>query len=112
MKPIDYRNETWAMVQDRALDATRLLVYRAFQLHGASTTRELSRKCGIDLLTLRPRTTELCYAGLVELVDAGSASHESIGHEGVYRAVSATIARARFERIQAEMEAPQLKLAL
>jgi hypothetical protein len=104
MKPIDYRNETWDQVQER-MDALRATVYRAFQIHGACTTRELSFKSGIDILTLRPRVTELYQLGLVEL-----ANPEAGGGEGVYQAVMIPVARARFEKRKAEATEAQLPL--
>jgi hypothetical protein len=104
MKPIDYRNETWGQVQER-VDATRKEVYYAFLDHGACTTRQLALKSGIDLLTLRPRVTELHQLGLVELADP-----EAGGSEGVYRAVLIPVARARFERKKAEATEAQMPL--
>jgi hypothetical protein len=104
MKPIDYRNETFEQVYDR-LDELRAVVYRAFQLHGANTTRELARKAGIDILSLRPRVTELYQLGLVEL-----ANPEAGGGEGVYQAVLYVVAKARFEKRKAQENDNQLTL--
>jgi hypothetical protein len=104
MKPIDYRNETWEMVRAR-VDHLRMAVYRAFELHGACTTRQLAEKSCIDLLTLRPRVTELCQIGLVEL-----ANPESRGGEGVYQAVPWVVAIHRFEKEKARANESQLNL--
>ena len=104
MKPIDYRNETWEQVRER-VDSMRQAVYRAFELHGACTTRELAQKSGIDLLTLRPRVTELTQLGLVEL-----ANPERGGGEGVYRHVPWAVAMARFDKEKAAAAERQLNL--
>ena len=80
MKPVDLRNATFAGLRQR-LDGQRRDVYTAWVTHGPGTTREIAEKCGIDLLTLRPRTTELCEIGLVELWGSTRTS------EGVYQAV-------------------------
>ena len=76
MKPVDFRDETFESLQER-LNDDRLLVHRAWLAQGAGTTREVAAKAGIDLLTFRPRSTELYQLGLLELVDKD-------GHEGVY----------------------------
>jgi hypothetical protein len=59
---------------------------------------------GIDILTLRPRATELYQLGFLEVL-------ESESHEGIYRAVSATEAREKFfAKRKAAMEAQQPEL--
>jgi hypothetical protein len=58
------RNATFDSLRE-SLDARRIEVYRAWQAHGPCTTRELAQKSGIDLLTVRPRTSELLLLGLV-----------------------------------------------
>ncbi len=80
MKPVDLRNATFAGLRQQ-LDGLRKDVYTAWGKFGPGTTREVAEKCGIDLLTFRPRTTELCEIGLVELWGATRSS------EGVYRVV-------------------------
>ena len=104
MKPIDFRNETWADVISR-VDTMRRAVYRALQLHGACTTRELAAKSGIDLLNVRPRVTELYQLGLVELVNP-----DSRGGEGVYQAVPWCQAMHRFEKEKKSAMEAQLPL--
>lgn len=110
MKPVDYRNETWQGIQDR-LSAQRVAVWHAWQQYGPDTTRQVSRKSGIDILTLRPRTTELCQLGLV-VVAEDAPEH---AHEGRYRALTEDEARALFaERQQAARTPlcqPELKLS-
>ena len=78
MKPIDFRNETFEQIRER-LNADRELVHGAWLAHGPGTTREVAAKAGIDILTFRPRSTELYQIGLLELA-------EKEGHQGVYRA--------------------------
>ena len=80
MKPVDIRNANWVSL--RSSLAGRLAeVYTAWVVHGRGTTRQLADASGIDLLNVRPRTTDLVTLGLVELVDR----HDG---EGIYRAVS------------------------
>jgi predicted transcriptional regulator len=105
MRPIDYRNETWEDVRNR-VDALRGIVFAALEMHGPCTTRELSIRARMDILTVRPRVTELCQLGLAEL-----ANPESGGHEGIYRAVSMTVARMRFEQLKADAQ-PEKQLNL
>lgn len=69
MKPIDFRNETFEAIQSRLVDLRRT-VWEAWMQHGPGTTREVAKKSGIDILTFRPRTTELFQLGLVVLVDS------------------------------------------
>ena len=78
MKPIDFRNQTFEELKAH-LNEDRAEVHRAWLAHGPGTTRDLSTKSKIDLLTFRPRTTDLYQLGLVELVDKD-------GHQGIYRA--------------------------
>jgi hypothetical protein len=78
MIPIDLRNLTFSDLQSR-LDADRLAVHRAWLAHGPGTTREVAAAAGIDILSFRPRSTELYQLGALELVD------KTI-HTGVYRA--------------------------
>ncbi len=108
MTPIDYRNATWEDLQER-MPAMRRLVWHAWKIHGPGTTRELATRAHIDLLQVRPRTTELVQLGFVRLVD-----EENRGHEGVYQALSEDEARALFdERREAAIHGsyqPELKL--
>jgi hypothetical protein len=91
MKPIDYRNETWESIQER-LSGLRQSVYQAWQAYGPGTTREVAAKAGIDILTFRPRTTELFQMGFVEVVEDA----DSVG-EAVYQSVWVMTARDRFQ---------------
>lgn len=89
MKPIDFRNETFEQVRERIqgeLEAVQL----AFAQHGPGTTREVSGRSGISLLTLRPRTTELVQIGALALVG-------KMKHEGIYAAVRTEVHRTWFD---------------
>jgi hypothetical protein len=108
MTPVDIRNETWASIQER-LTSDRRKVWEAYLMYGPCTTADLAARCGMDKLTVRPRTTELYDLMLVELVGKK-------GHEGIYGHVPAHIARARFLKAQSEILKPtsnpnQLKMA-
>ncbi len=78
MKPVDIRNESFESLRAR-LDENRARVHTAWLEHGPATTRQLADKSRIDLLTLRPRTTELYQIGAIALL-------EQEGHEGIYQA--------------------------
>lgn len=80
MKPIDFRDATFASLQTQ-LPGQLNAVYRAWVALGPGTTRQVALRSEIDILTLRPRTTDLIDIGLVEL--CGSEKNE-----GVYRARS------------------------
>jgi hypothetical protein len=67
MKAIDFRNATFHSLHSE-LEGLRLRVYEAWIKYGPCTTRALAEHCGIDLLTVRPRTTELLQLGLLEVV--------------------------------------------
>lgn len=132
MRPIDYRNDTWANVQSHVV-GLRLQVWSAFRRHGPGTTRAIADKSGIDILTLRPRATELYQLGFLALVedpggnesgplgkrrDARSSREGSgeqcggIASEGIYTALSREEAERIFfaKRRDAIGFQPELKL--
>jgi hypothetical protein len=79
-------------------------VYTAWLAHGPSTTRRLAEASGIDILNVRPRTTDLVHMGLVRL--CGSA-----GGEGIYAACT----RDEWEQWAADLRGQvngQLSLAM
>jgi len=92
MKPVDFRNETFAQLQER-VTGLRRQVYMAWMHWGPGTTREVSDRAGIDILTFRPRSTELYQLGFLELTE-----HQPMGTEGVYRCVAEKVVQARWER--------------
>lgn len=86
VRPADIRNATWHSLQ-QSLRGRRLQVWRAWRRFGIGTTRQLAAHSGLDILTVRPRTTELCQLGLLfcaftHISDDGIA-------EGVYRPMTA-----------------------
>ena len=102
MMPSDYRDLTWDKLQER-LEGLRLKVYDAWQQHGPGTTREVAMRAQFDLLTFRPRSTELFQMGLIQLSAisgqrSASADESHRLHEGVYEAVPIEAARAAHER--------------
>ena len=92
MNPIDIRNETWDSLKSR-VTGLRYMVLEAFRVHGRGTTREVASRAGMDILTFRPRATELVDLGFLRCVSQN-------GHEGVYEAISDTEARERFARMK------------
>lgn len=104
MKPADYRNATFQDIR-RQLVHLRLSVWEALALHGPCTTRELAKDCGLDLLTVRPRVTELVQLGFAECVNEDQA-----GHEGIYKALTTAEAEAIFDRRKLEAADQQLTL--
>jgi hypothetical protein len=108
MKPIDYRNDTWEMVQGRMLADERYKVWQAFRHHGPGTTREVATRSGIDLLNLRPRATELYQLGFLILV----ASIPDQTHEGIYTALGYDQAREKFHDAKRNASGYQTELQL
>jgi predicted transcriptional regulator len=107
MDAIDYRNAQWADIQGK-LEGYRAKVYNNLFLHGAATTRELAARIPMDILTVRPRVTELCQLGFARIVPGHE--HE---REGTYEAVPIHAAKAEFERQKkraTEGYQPELKL--
>jgi DNA-binding MarR family transcriptional regulator len=89
MLAINYRNAVWSELQ-ACIQGKRLEVLSAWRQHGPCTTRELAERSGIDLLTLRPRTTELLQIGYIrEVADVP-------GKEGVYESLPESEAFAIF----------------
>ena len=88
MEPVDYRNATWEDIQGK-LEGSRARVYHALILNGPITTRELAARIGIDILTVRPRVTELCQLGFANCTDEE-------GREGHYVGIPIHLARANF----------------
>ncbi len=97
MTPIDFRNETFAALKDR-LTGLREKVWLAWISFGPGTTRDVSRRSGIDILTFRPRSTELCQMGAIVL----AAAPEPSLTEGTYRARTAAEWQAWLESHQDE----------
>lgn len=96
MKPIDYRNTTFNELKGH-LHGMRIAAYEAYLDHGPGTTRQVAEASGMDILTLRPRTTELLQLGFLELVPDPD-GHRS--KEGTYRALPESAALSLFLRRQ------------
>ncbi len=110
MIAIDFRNITWESLQEQ-LTGRRLQVLAAWRLHGPATTRELSERSGIDILTLRPRTTELLDLGFLMLVSVDE-RRPVRQHEGVYRARSTEEATRWLEWKRSQPLQPDLPLQI
>jgi len=80
MKPIDFRNETWNSIQNR-IAGNRAAVLEAWTKHGPCTTEQLADRSGLELLSVRPRTTELLQLGFLRLAEV-----QATNTEGTYRA--------------------------
>lgn len=104
MKPIDFRNETFEQLQARIAGLKRV-VYLAWKAHGPGTTREVAMRSGLDLLTFRPRTTELVQLGFVCLTD-----EQADASEGCYRARTFEEWNAWFAQQRERVNNPQLQL--
>lgn len=105
MNPEAIRNANWGEIQAWVSGARRK-VYEALRGLGPSTTQALANAMGMNLLTVRPRVTELVQVGLVELYDKD-------GHEGVYVAVNesaAELAHQRRRQVDATGKPAQLEM--
>jgi len=80
VKPSDIRDQSFEALRGD-LEGLRREAYQAWIGAGPGTTAEVAARSGMDLLTFRPRTTELVQCGLVELVGRRK-------HEGIYQAVA------------------------
>lgn len=79
--PEDIRDAQLRALDPRVLTGLRRRCYFELLWRGPATTRALAARLEVDLLSVRPRVTELCQAGLV-------ACDQVQDHEGVYRALS------------------------
>ncbi len=104
MKPIDFRTATWESIQKR-LAGLRLEVHQALELYGPCTTRQLAAASGIDILSVRPRVTELVEMGYAECTGGK-------GNEGTYAARSEYCARMYFQQRQGREQDPQMQLSI
>jgi hypothetical protein len=88
MKPTDYRDMTWEEVKEHLVE-DRLRVYHGLQMWGPCTTRQLAGLIGMDLLTVRPRMTELCQMDFAEERDVPAKRRilDRAAREGYYGAV-------------------------
>jgi DNA-binding IclR family transcriptional regulator len=105
MKPATIRDLNWQQLHER-VRGLRLAVLEALRMAGPCTTRELAARSGLDLLTVRPRVTELEQLGFVECIGGGS--------EGIYRVRThdELLAHFRAEQALARGEGVQQHLPL
>ena len=74
------RNDNYhAMQRSGGLSEGCRIVLKALRRYGPCTTRALAWSSGIDILTIRPRITDLMHVGMVR-----TAGHD--GREGIYAA--------------------------
>jgi len=104
MKPIDFRNATFADLQGR-LTGQRARVHRAWCIYGPGTTAEVSALSKISILSFRPRTTELYQMGAIALH-----AHEPSPDGGIYRARSDAEWLAHHAEQRAALESRQQQL--
>ena len=104
MNTLDIKLDNWNAIADQLTDR-RLAVWRALIHRGESTSRNLAYYMDADVLTIRPRLTELLQLGFVVLTGKQ-------GHEGTYRACSQEEARRAFVTRQQEALNPQKELSL
>jgi hypothetical protein len=106
MKPVDFRNATFADLRDR-LAGQRALALATWRTHGPGTTQEVAGRAGISVLSFRPRSTELFQLGYICLTETQPAKGE-----GVYRARTAEEHAAWFAGEQSAARDPQRHLPL
>jgi predicted transcriptional regulator len=87
---LDVRDQNFETLR-ATLDERRREVLFALAMHGPCTTRQLAERSGRDILSVRPRITELKDMGLVVMVDPSTInSQPSTPREGIYRTVTQT----------------------
>ncbi len=93
MKATNFRDLQYEDLQG-IIQGLRRRTYESWLLHGPGTTRAVAAAASMELLTFRPRTTELMEVGLVEVVPGQRA-----GNEGIYQAVEMTEWQRRRETL-------------
>jgi len=95
------RDLNFEQLKDR-LSGLRQAVHSALQLHGPCTTRALAHKAGLDILTVRPRVTELVELGFAECTgrEAGEGVYRALNYNEAARAFGERQAIARGEGVQ------------
>lgn len=88
MKASEVRDLSWEELRNRVVGA-REMVWSWLRKYGPATTRQVAMGCGLSVLMVRPRVSELCAWGFVECVG-------KLGHDGVYGAVPLDTAHARW----------------
>lgn len=108
MKAEDYRAMSWEEIQGHLVE-DRLEVYNSLQVWGPCTTRQLAEYMGQDILSVRPRVTELCQMGLARVVEVSRTKRQEDGtmREGYYETIGmadAEKARRYGSGVQCEMQ--------
>jgi hypothetical protein len=86
MTSTEIRDVNFSQLRQRVLSGQRMLVYRAWIDHGPGTTRQIAQRSGIDILNVRPRTTELLKCGALIEMDNDQETPFPVGlREGIYR---------------------------
>jgi hypothetical protein len=94
LTPEQIRDANWAELKDQVA-GDRERCWTSLMLWARPiTTRQLAARMEMDLLTVRPRVTELVQLGFARCVGKD-------GHEGLYEAVSLADAQAEHERRRA-----------
>lgn len=96
MKNTDPRDMTWAEIRD-SLAGTRELIHAWLLAHGPATTMTIADALRMNLLSVRPRVSELCAWGFAECTGRAK-------HEGFYQAIPITAAQARHEESRRESQ--------
>lgn len=102
MSPVDIRNENFDSLR-ASLDERRRSVLCDLAQHGPCTTRQLAERSRRDILSVRPRVTELCQLGLVVL-------EHCVGREGVYSVRNQRDWELRHDRQMEEQTSGQMQL--
>lgn len=109
MKTTDYRDMTWEQVRGHLVE-DRLKVYDSLMVWGPCTTRQLAAFMGRDVLSVRPRVTELCQMGFAVEAEVAAEKRRADGaaREGYYETVPMALAESahKFGRcgVQAELK--------
>ncbi len=93
MNPTECRDITWTEMQGRIV-GLRADMHEGLRMHGPCTTRQLAERMRRDILSVRPRVTELCELGFAECTGRE-------GGEGIYRAYDYSEAARRFSEAKA-----------
>lgn len=115
MKPIDFRNETFASLQHR-IAGSRAAVYAAWAQHGPGTTEEVCARWTPDpraILSFRPRTTELYQLGFIACTEEECPSPLHSHSRGArYRALTHAESMQRHAAAQALARGDGVQLGL
>jgi predicted transcriptional regulator len=111
MKSTDYRDMTFQDLQAHLVD-DRMRVYTALVVWGPCTTRQLAKFMAADILSVRPRVTELCQMGVAVEAEVSAEKRRADGaaREGYYEAIP--LARVEEERKRERVHVIETQLQL